>query len=459
MTKKTKILLIVLSIPLVAFTQRFSVDGTIEGLNNSKIMISNFYGNEDRVVDSVFTATDGSFSYAAPDFSETGMYRFRFAGNQYLDLILGVEPVKFSTNLDALMDELIFESSPQNQLLYDYLNKRNITDLKLELLSPLLNYYPKDDPFFEEVQKTFDRNAGLMEKFVDSLAQTHPDDFVTRYIRSDFTPVPADIIDFGARIDFMRKHFFDHVDFGDTSLLFSPVFSGKLIQYLSFYQNNRLSKEQLEVEFIKAVNHIMTVTAVNPQVYEYAMNYLIGGFESYGFNKVITYIADNINLDDNCVNTERKAELEKKVESLRKFAVGQKAPPFEVLDWQGRAVNVSEMPSEYTLLVFWATWCPHCTSLIPEIQKLYSPQNRSKLEVISVSLDDSPEALAAYMDDHPADWITVADYKKWQGELVQKYDIYATPTMFLLYRDRTILAKPLTIGELKNALFERNILK
>jgi hypothetical protein len=79
--------------------------------------------------------------------------------------------------------------------------------------------------------------------------------------------------------------------------------------------------------------------------------------------------------------------------------------------------------------------------------------------VISVSLDDSPEALTAYMADHPADWITVADFKKWKGDLVQQYDIYATPTMFLLYRDRTIIAKPLTIGDLKTALFEWNILK
>jgi peroxiredoxin len=459
MMKKNEFLLIILLIPFVAFAQKYSVDGTIKGLNNSKITISSFYGNEDRVIDSVFTDSGGAFSYAAPNFSETGMYRFRFAGNQYLDLILGVEKIQFTTNLDALIDDLVFESSNQNQLYYQYLKKRNLTDFKLELLTPLLTYYPKDDPFFDEVQKTFDLNAALMQSFVDDLAKNQPNQFVTRFIQSDFTPVPADITDFAARIEYMRNHFFDHVDFSDTTLLYSPVFSGKLIQYLSFYQNNRLPKEQLEVEFIKAVNHIMTVTAVNPVVYEYAMNYLIGGFESYGFNKVITYIADNINLDDNCVNTERKAELEKKVESLRKFAVGQKAPHFEVLDLQGNPINLSDMPSEYTLLVFWATWCPHCTSLIPEIQKLYSPQNKSKLEVISVSLDDSPEALSAYMDDHPADWITVADFKKWKGELVQQFDIYATPTMFLLYRDRTILAKPLSIDDLKTVLIERNILK
>jgi peroxiredoxin len=453
-----KLFLLVLLLPFVSRAQTFSVAGAIAGLNDKKIVISNFYGNEDREVDSVFTDAKGQFSYPVPDFFETGMYRFRFSGNQYIDLIFSNENIRFKTDIENLIDELVFEASEENKIWFEYLNRKSMTDYKLELLTPLLSYYPQDDPFYDEAQNKFDRTVAEMKVFVDSLVKNYPEKFVTRLIKSDYTPVPAEITNFSEKIDYMRNHFFDNVDFSDTTLLNSHVFSSKLIQYLSFYQNNRLPKDQLEIEFIKAVSRIMAFTSVNSSVYEYAMNYLIGGFESYGFNKVITYIADNINLDDNCVNTERKAELEKKVESLRKFAVGQKAPHFEVTDLSGAKINLSEMPSEYTLLVFWATWCPHCTSLIPEIQKLYSPENRSKLEVISISLDDSPEDLAGYMDQHPAEWITIADFKKWRGQLVQMFDIYATPTMFLLFNDRTIIAKPVTISDLKNELFERNIL-
>jgi len=456
---KSRFLLFLIILPVLITAQTVSVKGTIKGLNNSKIVIRNFYGNEDRIVDSVFTNAKGQFTYLIPEKLETGMYRFRFAANQYIDLILTNENVNFSSSLTSFIDDLVFESSEQNKVYYEYLNLRYLTDFKLELISPLLSNYPQDDPFFDEVQKAFNRNAGEIKSFVDGLVKTHSHSFVTRIIKSDFTPVPAHINEFSSKIEYMRQHFFDNVDFSDTTLLNTPIFSSKLLQYLSFYQNNRLSKDQLEVEYIKAVNRIMAATSVNPVVYEYAMNYLIGGFENYGFNKVITYIADNINLDDNCVNTERKAELEKKVESLRKFAVGQKSPNFEATDLSGKNVNLQTISSEYVLLVFWATWCPHCTSLIPEIQKLYSPQNRSKLEVISVSLDDSPQALAEYMGRHPADWITVSDYKKWRGNLVQMFDIYATPTMFLLYKDGTIMAKPVTISDLKTALFERNILK
>lgn len=220
-----------------------------------------------------------------------------------------------------------------------------------------------------------------------------------------------------------------------------------------------MSKDQLQVEFIKAVNKIMDVTSVNQEVYNYVLDYLITGFETYGFEKVITYIADNINLDETCVNSERKAQLEKKVESLKKFSVGKKVPDFTATDLEGREVTLSKIGSQYTLLVFWATWCPHCTNLIPELQQIYFPESSDKLEIVAVSLDDSREDLESFLSNGDYDWINISDFKKWNGEIVQKYDVYATPTMYLIFQDRTILAKPMTFGELKTELFERNILR
>jgi len=189
------------------------------------------------------------------------------------------------------------------------------------------------------------------------------------------------------------------------------------------------------------------------------MDYLIGGFESYGFEKVITYIADNINLEESCVDDERKAKLENKVESLKKFAIGLKAPDFTATDLKGNQIKLSEIKAENTLLVFWATWCPHCTRLIPDLKKIYLPGNKDKFEIVAVSLDESKSELDTFLKDGGFDWINISDLKKWKGEIVQLYDIYATPTMLLLSKDGTITAKPMTFDEVKNELYKRNVLR
>lgn len=453
------LLIICLITTNILFSQKNELRGRIDNLSQKTIKISNFIGNEDRVIDSVTTDKQGNFKFTFPDDFDTGMYRLRFLNNQFMDIIYNHENVSFTTDVNALIDSLEFTESLENQLYFEYLNRRNMMEYKLELLGPVKAYYPQDDPFYDQVYDQFKSLNDEFDDFVNDLVEDHQDTWVSRLIKSDYTPSPPIDMNQAEAMQYMRVHFFDNVDFTDTSLLYSNVFSGKVMQYLSFYQNNRMSKDQLQVEFIKAVNKIMDVTSVNQEVYNYVLDYLITGFETYGFEKVITYIADNINLDETCVNSERKAQLEKKVESLKKFSVGKKVPDFTATDLEGREVTLSKIGSQYTLLVFWATWCPHCTNLIPELQQIYFPESSDKLEIVAVSLDDSREDLESFLSNGDYDWINISDFKKWNGEIVQKYDVYATPTMYLIFQDRTILAKPMTFGELKTELFERNILR
>lgn len=445
--------------PLFAFSQTYGLNGRISGLSDGKIRIIDFYGNENRAIDSVAVAEDGSFNYQFPDNARTGMYRLRWGRNLFMDVIFNHEDIRFSTYAGALADSLVFKNSPENELYLNYLRKRNDNELKLELLHPLLAHYPKDDPFYNKIRSHYDQINTELKSHVDRVTRNNPQTLASRLIKADFTPRPPATFNEQEQINYLKTHFFDNIDFTDTDLLYTSVLPNKLIQYLSLYQNNRLTKDQLEIEFIKAVSVMMEKTSVSPEIYEFAMDYLISGFNSYGFDRVITYIADNISLDDQCYDEERRADLEQKVESLRKFAIGKKVPDFTAEALNGNKVTLSGIPSEYTLLVFWATWCPHCTGLMKELRTIYLPDNRHNLEIVAVSLDDSEKELKEFLADGGFDWINISDFKRWQGELVQMFDVYATPTMLLISKELTIVAKPMSFSEVKNELFKLNVLK
>lgn len=454
-----RLVTILFLLPVMTFAQQYTLTGKIAGLNGDVVSIHSFYGSENKKMDSVAVQSDGSFSYIFARDAYSGMYRLRWGKSQFMDVIFNHENINFQTHTASVVDSLVFSKSQENEIYFDYLKQRNDTEYKMELLYPLMDRYPKDDPFYGQVTTQYDLINNRLNVYVDDIVARHRGTYAARLVNADFTPRPDSRLDEDNHIEFLKAHYFDRIDFTDTTLLYSNVVANKIIQYLSLYQNNRLDKDQLQVEFIKAVSVIMARTKASPTVYEYAMNYLIDGFNSYGFDKVITYIADNINLDEQCYDTERKAELEKKVESLKKFAVGLKAPDFSTTDLNGKTMKLSEISSEYTLLVFWATWCPHCNSLVKELQKIYLPDNHHRLEIIAVSLDESKQELDAFLQQGNYNWINICDFKKWKGELVQMYDIFATPTMFLLYNDQTILAKPITYNELMDELFKRNILK
>ncbi len=456
---KNLILTVLLIVPFFVNAQQRTLEGRIKGLEVKKVFISDFYGNEKRAFDSTAVDKNGSFKFSFPQSRSVGLYRLRFGENLFIDIIYNQEDIFFETYASALIDSLKFNKSAENKLYFDYLNRRNETEYRISLLDPLLSRYPDNDPFYKQIVKEFTNlNAGLTD-YINNLIAENKNTFTAKIVKADRMPLPDVSLVEDARADYMKAHFFDQADFSDTLLLRTNLISNKVMLYLSFYQNNRMTKDQLEVEFIKAVQVIMNKTKSSPAVYAFAMDYLIGGFESYGFEKVITYIADNINLEETCVDDERKAKLENKVESLKKFAIGLKAPDFTSTDLKGKTVKLSEVKSEYTLLVFWATWCPHCTKLIPELKKIYLPNNNEKLEIIAVSLDESQPELEKFLKEGGYDWINISDFKKWKGDIVQQYDIFATPTMLLLSKDGTIIAKPMTFDEVKNELYKRNVLR
>ncbi len=452
------LIIVLVLLPFFGISQQYYVQGHIKGFNGKSIKISTFYGNENRPSDSISVSPDGIFKYLMPEGNKNGMYRFRLDKERFIDIVFNFENISFTTTYNELIDSLFFSQSIENQLYFNYLKQRNLTSYKKELLEPLVSFYPPDDPFYDQIVEEYHVMGLQFEKFVSEMVESNKNTFVAKMVKMDHpTAIPDNIPD-EARNEYLKAHFFDNMDFGDTSMLRTNIISGKLLQYLTLYQNNRLTKEQLEVEFIKAVQVIMSRIRNYPEVYQYSMDYLIKGFETYGFEKVITYIADNIDLEANCVDDERRALLEKKVESLKKYAIGKQMTDFSVTALNGEKITLSSSGSEYLLVVFWATWCPHCTQLLPELSKIYFPESKDKFQIVAVSLDEEPAELENFLKNGNYLFPVACDFKKWKGSLVDLLDIYATPTMFLLFNDRTILAKPTTFQELKNELFVRNIL-
>ena len=164
--------------------------------------------------------------------------------------------------------------------------------------------------------------------------------------------------------------------------------------------------------------------------------------------KVLNYISENFVIPGSCENEERKSQLQNRLEAFKKLAVGKIAPDISIPDTNGSNVNFSDIPEDYTLVFFWASWCPHCTSMFPSLSKLYEEQKSKRWEVLAVSIDSDREAWLDELRKNDFKWINTSEVKGWNSKIANDYNIYATPTMFLLDKDRKIIAKPLTVREL-----------
>ena len=73
--------------------------------------------------------------------------------------------------------------------------------------------------------------------------------------------------------------------------------------------------------------------------------------------------------------------------------VGQKVLDFELEDFNGGKVKLSDFAGKSVFIDFWAAWCPFCVSEMPEIEKIHQ-EFKDKLVVLGIHRSET-EAIDA----------------------------------------------------------------
>jgi thiol-disulfide isomerase/thioredoxin len=121
-------------------------------------------------------------------------------------------------------------------------------------------------------------------------------------------------------------------------------------------------------------------------------------------------------------------------------------------------VTLSSITSDHIILVFWDVDCSHCQTEIPKLLEVYNDLKKAKknVKVVSVyTMHDGEKFLKYSMEKGLNDWINVYD-GVYINNLVNKYDIYSTPVIYILDKNKTITAKRVGIDQIKNFIISTN---
>ena len=99
----------------------------------------------------------------------------------------------------------------------------------------------------------------------------------------------------------------------------------------------------------------------------------------------------------------------------------------------GKDIDIADYKGKYTLIDFWATWCPPCVNEIPSIIKIYNrykPTN--KFDIIGISLDSDENILLNFINKYKIGWEQYFDGKGWENKIAVENGIQSIPAIFLL---------------------------
>lgn len=152
-------------------------------------------------------------------------------------------------------------------------------------------------------------------------------------------------------------------------------------------------------------------------------------------------------------DSERGNAIASRLESVRKTAIGQKAPEFSAPTPDGEELALKDALGKITLVDFWAAWCRPCRAENPNIVSVYNKYKDKGFQVLGVSLDRNAEDWKRAIEDDGLTWNHVSNVQYFD-EIADLYNVRAIPASFILDENGVILAKNLRGPELEAKIAE-----
>lgn len=107
---------------------------------------------------------------------------------------------------------------------------------------------------------------------------------------------------------------------------------------------------------------------------------------------------------------------------------------FRLSDWKTQTLADGKVvPGVWTVLDFWASWCPDCRKDMPQVKEIYK-KYKNKIQLVGISFDTDKEKMKKYLSTNNYDqWTQYCEGKKWKETQISKdYHISWIPTSYLI---------------------------
>ena len=436
---------------------------TLTPLKNCTVYLGSYFGKGMTIVDSTRLDQNSKGVFKGANKLTTGIY-FVVSPTYTIQFeLLMDQQQRFSIQADTSAKEsAIIKGSPDNDLFKNYAlfsneKGRTLQQLKLALQSA-------DGAEANKIRLSIANTEKEIKQYQANIHKTQPRSLLSAlfYImqRPELPPVP--IVngkpDSAYPYQYVKQHYWDNVLFNEDRLLRTPFFEPKLDEYFKYY----VSADPDSI--ISEVKQMLLMAKTGKEIYPYLLTKFTNKYinpEFMGQDKVFVYLFENFYAKGDTVllNHASRKSITERAYSLMANQIGQQAPVLNLTDTSGKKVSLYSITAPFTIVTFWDPNCGHCKEEIPRYDSIYKAKWKTNgVAVYSVNIYENENAAwKKFIADNKlsADWHQV--YQTKEDKLVEEnaglpnyrqlYDIFKTPTVYLLDNQKRILAKQLSLEQ------------
>lgn len=344
----------------------------------------------------------------------------------------------------------------QNLIFQQYLSEQPKREQALSALNYLQNMYAQDAHFSANtsVSKEFDKEIKrLHQEEAAFMKGLDADAFVTWYIpiRKLLGSV-ARIAQYETEKIPDTREALQAINYADDRLYKSGLLKEAIENHIWFIENSSGSLDSVFADINRSIDIIIDqLKKEDNEKFNLITQRFFDVLEKRSLFTSSEYLAKRLLDGDDCgcINP----NFEKQLHKYGKMATGATAPDIAFTEFtyfpEGvQAKSLSELNADYYLVIFAAGWCGHCTEEVPKIADYYPTLKDKNIEVVLVSLDENAKDFAQFAAPMP--FISTTDYQKWDSQAATDYQVFGTPSYFLLDKDLKILQKLKSVEHIKS---------
>ncbi len=468
--KKGFFLLALLCSTAVFAQNAYEIKITFKPFKKQYIYLGHYFGKTYPIIDSALLNENSEAVFKGNKKLPGGIYLVGYPNKTGFFEILIDKQQKFSVIADTatLKTGAQFQNSPDNVLFSNYQQYMSTQGQKIAVLQQQIKTVSKQDSVLLMAQLLKEDSA--VAAYRENIIAKNKGTILSSLLVSMQEPIltgklknPVTKEDSLASYAYFKKHFWDDVYFWDGRLAYTPFFEDKVDKYFDQLVVPQPDSIIKELDFMlgpasvnEEMNRFLLIKFVNRylnQKYMWEDRVFVHLFEKYFANKNYSWL-----------NEQGKKIITDRAYSLMANIMGTPAAEIALPDTAGKMASMYELAGDYTVVAFWDPACGHCKEVLPKLDSFYQAKWKGAgLKIYAVAKEtDAPKKdwFNFIGEHHLQEWVHVYYSKEDDKARIsagipgysQLYDIQSFPTLYLLDKDKRIIAKKLSYQQIDDVL-------
>jgi len=461
-----KLLLIpIFLLALNVFAQTgYEIKVTLKPFRNEYIYLGHYSGKQYPVVDSVKLNDKSEGVFKGGKELGGGIYLVVYpTKDKFLELLIDKNQ-HFSVIADTSNPTgKKFINSPDNDLFSDYQKFMAVKGKAMELSNKNLQLVKnaKDSAaIIETLKKTSQEISDYRKQFTAK----NPDNILSVLMHLMEEPkIPATEKHPGGKYDssfayrYFKDHYWDGINFWDDRITRTPA--SLFDERLDKYYNTLVYQHPDSV--IKEIDWMLGYASASPEMTRYLLVKFINRYLNMKYmweDAVFVHLFQKYfsQKEYDWLTPQGKKIITEKAYNLMANIMGNPAENISLPDTSGKIQTLYASQSPFTIVCFWDPTCGHCKELVPVLDSMYQAKwkkNGVKIFAVAKETDGTKKDWLDILHKHQLrGWTNVYYSKEEEKKRVdagipgysQLYDAQVVPAVYLLDKDKRIIAKKLT---------------